>query len=243
MTDVVKPNPPVGRAGAGSPPALVFVVSSDAATLRRTEALLAEQGNLVSVAASFPAARDLLRAARPDLLIADLRLEAFNGLHLAVFGRAQFPQLQVIITNPEPSEPFKAEAAKLGAVFFSRTLGESAFIELVRSVLSNASGEASRIRQWPRKRTTSDLEAQIAGEPAHVVDVSYGGLRLAFNGERDVPAEFELTLPAANVTLRAQRVWTTRSATGDDELWCGVTVAPGGELPPLEWRDFVDNVT
>lgn len=243
MTDLVKPNRPVGRAVAGSPPPLVFVVSTDPGTLRRTDELLTEQGILVSGASSFAAGRDLLRAARPDLLIADLRLEAFNGFHLAVFGRAQFPQLSVIVTNHEPSESLKAEAAKLGATFFPRSLGEAAFVELVRSILSDADAKAARIRQWPRKRTTGELEAQIAGEPAHVLDVSYGGLRVAFNGDHDVPTEFELTLPSANVTLRAQRVWTTRSAAGEDEVWCGMTVTPGGEPPPVEWREFVDTVS
>ncbi|HZT76469.1 MAG TPA: response regulator [Vicinamibacterales bacterium] len=242
MTSILDPDAPGGSALVGPLPALIFLVSTDRDTLHRMEALLTQQGHLVSAAASFSAARDLLRSARPDLLIADLRLEAFNGLHLAIYGRALFPQLRVIITNDEPSDAFQADAAKLGAMFFPRSLGDEAFLELLQSVLANRRVETSRIRQWPRKRTSSVVEARIAGASAQVVDVSYGGLRLAFDIEPDVPDVFDLTVPSANVTLRAHRVWTTRSASAEAEVWCGVAVAPG-ELPPPAWLEFVDAVS
>jgi DNA-binding NtrC family response regulator len=79
-------------------PALIVLVSAHAGTLSRLGARLSSKGPLVAAASSFPPARQLLRAVSPDLLIADIRLAAYNGLHLSILSRVDHPHLPVIIT-------------------------------------------------------------------------------------------------------------------------------------------------
>ncbi len=222
-------------------PSLIVLVIADEVRRHRTEALLAAHGFLVTAATSYPEAREFLRSVSPDLLIADVRLEAFNGLHLAVYCHLRRPALPVIITHTEEDAALAAEALRLGAIFVSDPLDNPDFMSIVQSAITRRAGAASRIRQWPRKRALPDLQARLGSDAARVVDVSYGGVKLAFGGEREVPGEFELTLPDAHITVRAQRIWTTVSAELG-EFWCGAAVVPIETSPPTAWREFVDSV-
>ena len=76
-------------------PALIVLVNAHAVTLRRLGARLSSKGHLVAAASSFPQARQLLQAVSPDLLIADIRLAAYNGLHLSILSRVDHPHLPV----------------------------------------------------------------------------------------------------------------------------------------------------
>src|SRR5258706_4589450 len=67
----------------GSPTAVV--VDTDVAELRRKEQALEGAGFAVTSASSFPQAKALLASMAPDIVIADIKLEAFNGLHLATY--------------------------------------------------------------------------------------------------------------------------------------------------------------
>ena len=80
-------------------PALILLVDADRTILKKTEMLLSAQGHLVIAVSSFQEAKGLLNSVSPDLLIADVRLDAFNGLHLAARSRLDHPGLPVIITH------------------------------------------------------------------------------------------------------------------------------------------------
>ena len=239
MTNVVHPDRSVGPYPGVSLPPLILIVSSDPAARRQMEALVSAHSYLVATASAFPAARELLRSVRPDLLVSDVQLEAFNGLHLVVIGRALYPDLPAILTHPTPNPSLSMEASRLGATFLERSLGDSAFLALVGSLLAERRTAIARIRQWPRKRTEGAVTAHVSATSARVVDVSYGGLRLVFDEPPNVPEEFDVMLPDAQLTLRAQRVWTAHPA-GSEEFWCGVLVTPSGVPPPTAWREFVD---
>src|SRR4029077_11600744 len=98
-------------------PALILLVSSDPPVRHRTDVLLSEAGHLVASASSLQQAKRLLDTVYPDLVIADVRLDAFNGLHIALRCRTDHPLLPVIITHNVADPILQAEAQRLGAAF------------------------------------------------------------------------------------------------------------------------------
>jgi DNA-binding NtrC family response regulator len=221
--------------------ALVLLVDTDRTALRRTDALLTEVGYLVAPASSFKVATELLHSVHPDLLIAAIRLGAFNGLQLAARSRLDYPQLPVIITHATVDPVLASEAARQGAIFVPQPRENPDFLRLVASALEAHRHAQRTIRRWPRKRVARVVEARLATASAHILDMSYGGLRLAFRQEQDLPAEFDVTLPSAGITVKAHRIWTSRSAISD-EFWVGVVVADAGSSAAGQWRTFVDSL-
>jgi DNA-binding response OmpR family regulator len=114
-------------------PALVVVVHADAVALRRIEVLLTREDCQVSALSSFEKARELLQWVSPDLLIADIRLGAFNGLHLAALSRLEHPSRPIIITDLLHDPVLEIEAARLGAPYIVNPLENEQFLSMVRS--------------------------------------------------------------------------------------------------------------
>jgi len=218
---------------------LIVLVNADPKVLRQTEQVLSDAGYIVAAASSFGAGRELLRSVRPDLLIADVRLESFNGLQLAAYCNTRFPGMPIVVTHVRPDPVLERDAGRLGATFVVNPLDSAEFLSNVRSLL--AAQKAATVRRWPRKNTTATMTAQLEALAASICDVSYGGLRLAFSGECDVPTEFDITVPDAGVTLHAQRVWT-RQLPGAAEFWCGAEIRPTDDPGLSEWREFVDSI-
>ena len=222
-------------------PALIVLVDIDRIQLQRLDRLLSAQGYLVATTHSFHRAKELLDSVNPDLLITGVRLDAFNGLQLAVRTRQGHPTLPIILTQSSLDPTFDAEARRQGATLVVNPLENPEFLRNVHAALDQPQPTPSRIRRWYRKRVGVAMEARVASSHARILDISRGGVRLAFNDHKDVPAVFDVEVPAARVTVRAQRVWIARSPTSD-EMWCGAEI---DELPPVaadQWQDFVDSV-
>lgn len=217
--------------------ALILLVHADVPTLRRLESLLSKD-YLVTTASSFQDAQQLLQAVSPDLLIADIRLESFNGLHLAVRSRFDHPSRPIIITHAFHDPVLESEARRQGALFVVNPLDDAEFVQRVHSTLERNRHTQTTVRRWPRKRAFDEVEAQTAAARAVIADMSYGGLRLVFETACDVPSTFDVMLPGSGIRLRAYRVWTGWSATNDFQ--CGAELAEIGTLSA--WRDFVDAV-
>jgi DNA-binding NtrC family response regulator len=222
-------------------PALILLVETDRIARQRLEALLSDIGYLVAWVSSFSEAKELLDSVLPDLLIAAVRLEMFNGLHLAARSRHDYPNLPVIITHTAADPVLEAEAIRHGAHFVARPLENPEFLRLIRTALEEHRHRQRMIRRWPRKRVAGVVEAQLPTARARIHDMSYEGLRLAFGRQQELPAEFDLTLPTAGLTVKARRVWTSRSEA-TDEFWCGVKVAASESPASGDWRTFVDSL-
>ena len=115
---------------------LVVLVHTDLDVLNRAEALLYGAGYAVVSASSFHAARRALDCVEPDLLIADVRLDDFNGLHLAILSRFERPRTRVIITHACPDPVLEHEARRCEAAFVVNPLANPEFLSSVRSALS-----------------------------------------------------------------------------------------------------------
>ena len=82
------------------------------------------------------------------------------------------------------------------------------------------------------------VNVNAADALAQLIDLSHGGVRLAFSQRADIPPVFDITLPQVGITVKAHRVWTERSFTSD-ELWCGAELE---ESATPSWRHFVDSL-
>ena len=99
-----------------SPPALVVepVLPNLLAVLSALSAL----GFDVTVAETFKDARSVMGGAeRPALLLTDVKLREYNGLHLVLRGRTLWPGLAAIVTSDAPDPVLQTEAERLGATF------------------------------------------------------------------------------------------------------------------------------
>jgi DNA-binding response OmpR family regulator len=218
---------------------LILLVDADRAALERTEALLSAEGHLVIAVSSFPEAKTHLYTVSPDLLIADVRLDAFNGLHLAARARLDYPNLPVIITHARVDPVLEREAQRQGAAFVVNPLENPEFLINVRAALERHRLAQAPIRRWPRKQVSGVVEAQLEASHVRICDMSYGGLKLALDEDLALPSVFDVTVPNTGLTVHARPVWMFRSPA-TDEFWCGAELVDTGTTAMTEWRDFVD---
>lgn len=214
-------------------PALVVVVNTDNGILRRTERALYSPEYSVVALPSYGEALRLLQSVSPDLLVADIRLGSFNGLQLAILCRFDHPDVPVIITHVREDPIFEVEAKRHGAEFLTVAPEDPAFLARVEMLLTRRRREQQGIRRWSRNQVAGGLQVQVADAQARVLDLSYGGVRLAFSDEAEIPLRFEIRLSPSEVPIQAHRVWTAQAS--DHELWCGAEVEEGGG----HWRELV----
>jgi DNA-binding response OmpR family regulator len=91
----------------------ILVVSSDTEALDTMLEVLSGAGYDASGASTFSEGKRLLDEDSPDLVIADERLEAFNGLHLILRGRYLGADLQGIVVSTSEDAGLEAEARRL----------------------------------------------------------------------------------------------------------------------------------
>jgi DNA-binding response OmpR family regulator len=111
--------------------AKILVVDTDPISVSSLRAELRRAGFETVEATSFEAAKDLLKTLRPAVMIADVRLGAFNGLHLLLRGRMQQPDLVGIVTSSFPDPVLQTETSRLGATFLLKPLNLSEVLALI----------------------------------------------------------------------------------------------------------------
>ena len=218
--------------------ALIILVSATPRTLRLTEALLSERGHLVAALSSSAEANLLLDSVTPDLLIADLRAGEYPDLQVVVRSRSDHPDVPAIVTTTEHDEMAAAEALRIGAAIIVGPLENPEFLTVVDDLIAKRRREQPPVRRWFRAPAPREVVVNAAQAHAQIVDMSYGGVRLAFRAPCEIPATFDIAIPPAGVAVRAQRVWTAPSATGD-HFWCGAELVGGIDT---HWRQFIDSL-
>jgi DNA-binding NtrC family response regulator len=83
------------------------------------------------VADSFEEARDMLVAQPPAVLVADIRLGAYNGLHLVLRGKQARPNMAAIVTTDWPDKVLMAEAEAMGATFLLKPAVREEFLAAI----------------------------------------------------------------------------------------------------------------
>jgi len=107
----------------------------------------------VTVTETFHAALERLRVP-PDLLVADIRLNEYNGLHLVLRGKAAKADLTALVTCSQNDTVLCADAEKLGATF-------------VVTPTTAAELRAAICRTWRRREESSDAPIRPPFERRH----------------------------------------------------------------------------
>ncbi len=91
----------------------IFVVSNDDTDLTAMLGVLANAGYSATGATTFEEAQQRLANESPDVVIADERLGAFNGLHVLLTARAEHPYADLIVTTTDRNRGLEADARSL----------------------------------------------------------------------------------------------------------------------------------
>lgn len=110
----------------------ILLVEDDDATLDGLSTLLEQAGYDVVATNSVPEGRSVLKEAAPDLLIADVRLGAFNGLELLAMSPRSIP---AIVVTGFPDPVLEADARQLGAKFLLKPIEPAGLLNLVEELL------------------------------------------------------------------------------------------------------------
>lgn len=218
-------------------PYRILVLDDDEHALEGFVELLRDAGYHVTGASTFDAAKRLLALEPFDLLITDVRLRGFNGLHLVMQVRSEHPETEVIIISGYDEPLIELEAGRHNAVFVRKPVMPAEFLKTVTSCLANVRRE----RRWPRKRVLGGFRVTAAGNPAAVVDVSYGGLRLEIAAGTPLPSTFDVEVAGIGLQLRVQPVWSYPSQAG--ATVCGAALASDSTPAAETWRAIVDRLS
>jgi len=217
-------------------PFRILVLDDDEHALSGIVELLRDAGHHVTGAATYDAAKRLLVVSPFDLLITDVRLRSFNGLHLVMQSRADHPEMAVIIITGYDDPLIELEAHRYRAELIRKPIRPAEFLSTVSATLQNV----RRQRRWPRKRVVGGFRVTVGGRPAAVVDVSYGGLRIEMPDNTPLPNAFDVEVAGIGLHLEVEPVWTqVQTATG---TVCGATLAAEHTPSARTWRAIVDRL-
>jgi DNA-binding response OmpR family regulator len=218
-------------------PFRVLVLDDDPHALEGIAELLRDSGYAVTASATYQAAKQQMVEATFDLLITDVRLRSFNGLHLVMQCRRQYPEMALMIMTGYDEPLMELEASRYNAEFIRKPIKPAEFLEHVARTL----GSVRRQRRWPRKPVAGGFRVTAAGQPAAVLEVGYGGLRLEIPATASLPQTFYVEVAGIDLRLEVQPVWSY-PAPGSDALVCGATLASDETAAARTWRTIVDRL-
>lgn len=218
-------------------PYRILVLDDDEHALSGIVELLRDKGHHVTGAATYDAAKRLLAVSAFDLLITDVRLRSFNGLHLVMQTHADHPETAVIIITGYDDPMVELEAHRYHAELVRKPIKPVEFAGLVERTLSTV----RRQRRWPRKRVVGGFRVTVKGQPAAVVDVSYGGLRIEIPDTTPLPSSFDVEVTGIGLHLEVEPVWSQTVVTPRGTV-CGATLAAEHTPSARTWRAIVDRL-
>jgi DNA-binding response OmpR family regulator len=112
----------------------VLVVASNPNVAETIADWSSSDGYDTQVLADFASAKPALDANPPDLLVAQVKLGPFNGLHLAIRARAQHRDTPAIVIGP-PDSVLEAEARQQNVRYLTEPLEEAAFAQTAREMM------------------------------------------------------------------------------------------------------------
>lgn len=212
----------------------ILVVSADPAVLSGRVTALRRSGFSARASASFPDARRTLEdGPPPEVLVTDVRLGPYNGLHLVAVARVEFPRTVAIVIGGQ-DHVLEVEAAGLGARYLLSPVTPRDLEFTIGELLAVPRPK----RRWPRKRLAVDVAALVGGQPGRILDVSYGGACLEVFGA-SVPGDtVQVVIPELGIDLSGQRVWA-HHADAQQPVSCGVAFSAPGNA---RWQSYVDAV-
>mgnify|MGYP006283800261 CR=1 FL=1 len=217
----------------------ILIVDDDDVTRAGLTELLVNAGYQAFSASSLQEGLRALRERMPDLLITDVRLGAFNGLQLLATNPTPVP---TIVVSGFADPVVEADAHRLGADYLVKPIQATVLFERIERKLDQAAKRPADTpaRRSDRHRVHHPLPATAHDQPAQVLDVSYGGLRMELPQLTDtiLPEKFTVDFQEPGVSIPVRLIWTT---TTDDRLHCGVAIEEAGPAA-APWFSLVDTV-
>ena len=198
--------------------------------------LLKDSGHDVVFAPGFELAIRKLDQIAPDLLITDVRLGGFNGLHLVIRSQATRPKMRAILLDRVHDHVMAADAERYGASYIGGDVSAATLAQHVSSLLN----ELGPQRRWPRKQPIKGLVFHVARRSARVIDISYGGLRLELPPSESIPAKFRIAIPGFQGVFRAKPGWSHYTTVGS--ISCGAELSEANPQTVAQWRQLVDSI-
>lgn len=217
----------------------ILLVESEPEASASLAQLLAGSGHSVTAVTSFEAASLPGSTIRPDLLVTAVRLGRFNGLHLAIRFRADYPDLPIVVVGDDTEVGLPAEAMQLQTRFVPRSTAPQTLLAFINDLLAGGTPrDLVSTRRWPRRPAA--LPAHVAATEARVVDLGYGGLCLKCATQPAVTnTPVDVTLPTVDMIVSGVCRW---SRSTDDVLlaWvCGLELN-AMNIDTRKWRQVVD---
>jgi DNA-binding response OmpR family regulator len=216
----------------------ILIVDDDTNTRGELVKLLADAGFETMTAATVPDALRALSTNSPHLLITEIRLEGYNGLHLVAMAPKPIP---AIVITAFADRAIEADARRLGAEYLSKPVSPGELYATVQRTLSNAAtrGVFMPARRDPRTDAAPNTMVLVNDSPACLLDASAGGARVEIQCAPDATVQSPLAfrIEELNVALPLEVMWKRR--TGPTTWVCGVAVAE--DLRP-EWQAFLNAV-
>ena len=124
-------------------PYRILVLDDDEHALSGIVELLRDAGHHVTGAATYDAAKRLLAVSPFDLLVSDVRLRSFNGLHLVMQTRADHPETAVIIITGYDDPLIELEAHRYNAELVRKPIRPVEFQQRVNDASRRCAGSAA----------------------------------------------------------------------------------------------------
>ena len=198
--------------------------------------LLKNSGHEIVFAPGFEPAIRRLDQIAPDLLITDVRLGGFNGLHLVIRSQSSRPNMRSILLDRVHDPVVALDAERQGAVY----LGGPVNLAVISEQISKVLNESGPQRRWPRKQPIKGLVFHVARRSARVIDISYGGIRLELPPAETIPAKFRMAIPGFEGVFRAKPVWSRFTPLGS--ISCGAELLEANPQVIAQWRQLVDAI-
>lgn len=215
-----------------------MLLVDDSAECRDLYALMLEQTATVLTASRGEEALTIACAEPLDAIVLDVMMPGMDGWRTCERLKASpltggIPVI-MLTSWDGPDVPARAEQVGAAAVLIKPCPLERLALAIEAAVQRRFGG----MRRWARKPVTTSLPAHLGDLPAHVLNVSYGGFCIEVDRVPTAPpSSFEMTVPAAQLSLHAETVWASR---GRDEYWlCGAQITTAADT----WRSLVDAAT
>ena len=119
---VVRPDRLLPGAFRGAPRARALLVEPHARDRAFLTSTLSSVGFVVTSAQMFSEAKACLIASPPDLLVAEIRLGADNGLGLALRGKLARPDMATVLTSRFADRMLERDVEQIGGTFVLKPL-------------------------------------------------------------------------------------------------------------------------
>ena len=216
----------------------ILIVDDNPASRGELAKLLADAGFETMTAVTVPEAMRALSTTPPHLLITEIRLDSYNGLHLIAMAPKPIP---AIVITGYADRAVEADARRLGAEYLSKPVSPGELYATVHRALTNAASRGVFMppRADPRIDAAPNTMVIVNDAPACLLDISAGGARIELQCAPGATIQSPLAfrLEDLDVALPLEIMWKRRTSAN---TWvCGVAVAE--DLRP-EWQAFLSSL-